>query len=223
MDNYWLYYVNIFLIIGFCASVYVLWLYPMKLLKKMAKERNLEEPKGWIQATIFLTWYAPLFYWIIKCRKIKKTQIVTEKIETPKERVILVVVIVTVVIIVGGSIFATQNNNSSNSKEILIKQIVDEIKNGRTFPEKISDDNTLSDITAESNAIRYHFIVSGVDLSILNDDDLNDVKKRTVSGICDSGLTDILNEDINIEYSYFDNTSQKTYLISATKNDCLIK
>lgn len=108
--------------------------------------------------------------------------------------------------------------NESNSKFEIINQGVQELKSQITLPNQVDKNTKLVNITAEPNAIRYYYVLSGVDVSNLSNDTL---KSYLVPNICkENSLLTLLNQDINLEYSYSVENSQQTYLVSVTKVDC---
>ena len=111
----------------------------------------------------------------------------------------------------------TQSSNSASKVE-LINQAVQEVKAQIALPYKLDQVTTMVDVTAEPGAIRYHYVLSGVDTSKIT----NDVLKNAVgAGICQNNETkNLLNQDINMEYSYSVENSSQKYFISFTKTDC---
>lgn len=109
--------------------------------------------------------------------------------------------------------------NPSISTEDWIGQVVQEAKSSITLPYKIDENTTMIDITAEPTAIRYHFIVSGINSSSLTNVSL---KNYFLPGICTNNDLEIFfDQGINLEYSYIDKNINKTFFFSVTKNDCL--
>ncbi len=109
-------------------------------------------------------------------------------------------------------------SGSSTSKAELISQTVKEVKASMSLPSQVDEATTLVDITAELNAIRYHYVLSGLDTNNLSNDYL---KTYLGTSICQNKDTKaLLNQDINMEYSYSVKSSTKKYFISFTKTDC---
>jgi len=111
-------------------------------------------------------------------------------------------------------------NSSSGgySKAELVAETVKEAKSNMTLPNKLDEVTTLIDITAEPTAIRYHYELSDVDASKLSNDYL---KNYLSSSICENADTkNLLNQDINMEYSYIVDSGEK-YFVYFTKADCL--
>jgi hypothetical protein len=101
-----------------------------------------------------------------------------------------------------------------------IKGIVEEAKKGITLPNQIDEVTTLVDITAEPTAIRYHYIISGIDPTQLTNDSF---KNSVMPEACkNSDIKDLLNQDVNMEYSYVVSETQQDYLFSITKDDCAL-
>ncbi|MBI2042479.1 MAG: DUF4190 domain-containing protein [Candidatus Nealsonbacteria bacterium] len=118
---------------------------------------------------------------------------------------------------IGAYMGATGQNSITNKTE-LIKQTAQAVKTQISLPYQIDQVTTLVDVTAESGAIRYHYVLSGVDTSKIT----NDLLKNSVgSGICQNEDTkNLLNQDINMEYSYSVENSAQKYFVSFTKTDC---
>jgi hypothetical protein len=96
--------------------------------------------------------------------------------------------------------------------------IVQAVKEKTVLPKKIDDSTTITDITAENNAIRYHYLLSDVDTSELSNESL---KESLISSICQSGDTnDLFEQGINIEFLYKIENSSQSYLVKFTKSDC---
>lgn len=111
----------------------------------------------------------------------------------------------------------TQNSNS-NSKADIISETVKKIKAEMSLPNQIDETTLLVDITAEPNAIRYQYVISGIDTSQLSNSYL---KSFLGSSICENADTkNLLNYGINMEYSYTVKSSTQKYFVSFTKNDC---
>lgn len=99
-----------------------------------------------------------------------------------------------------------------------IDEVVVEIKKELTIPSKLDEVTELANITSEPGAIRYHYILSGVDSSQFSDESL---KKYLVSSICKNTDTmNVINQNIKMEYSYILDGMPK-YFVSIGKNDCL--
>jgi hypothetical protein len=113
----------------------------------------------------------------------------------------------------------TQTQNNDNySKAELITETVKEIKAEMSLPNQIDEATLLTDITAEPTAIRYHYILSGIDTNQLSNSYL---KSFLGSSICENADTkNLLNYGINMEYSYTVKGSAQKYFVSFTKNDC---
>lgn len=111
------------------------------------------------------------------------------------------------------------SNNSSASKVELINQTVREIKAQLPLPYKLNQVTTIVDVTAEPGAIRYHYnVLSGVDTSKIT----NELLKNSLGpSLCQNKDTkNILNQNINMEYSYSVENSTQKYFVSFTKTDC---
>jgi len=111
----------------------------------------------------------------------------------------------------------SQVSNDNYSKADLINETVREIKAEMVLPSQLDEVTKLVDISAQPDAIRYHYVLSGVDTSSLSNAYL---KNLLVSDICgDTDTKNLLNYGINIEYSYTVDTGER-YFITFTKADC---
>jgi hypothetical protein len=109
-------------------------------------------------------------------------------------------------------------NNSGTSKIELINQVVREVKTQISLPYQLDQVTKMVDVTAEPNAIRYHYILSGIDTSKITNDLL---RNSLIQNICSNKDTKgFLNQDINMEYSYSVENSTQKYFVSLTKTDC---
>lgn len=110
------------------------------------------------------------------------------------------------------------SNNGRISETELINQVVSEVKTQLSLPYKLDQVTTMVDVTAQPGAIRYHYVLSGVDTSKIT----NELLKNSLSqNICQNKDTkNLLNQDINMEYSYSVESSLQKYFISFTKIDC---
>lgn len=118
------------------------------------------------------------------------------------------------------SLIPDSYNSSSNTYTTaeLVTETVKEVKASMTLPSKLDEVTTLVDVTAEPSAIRYHYVLSGVDTSKLSNTYL---KNYLGSSICENADTkNLLNQNINMEYSYVVDSGER-YFVSFTKTDCL--
>ncbi|HWW41888.1 zinc ribbon domain-containing protein [Pedobacter sp.] len=112
---------------------------------------------------------------------------------------------------------STQSNTQSKAE--LIQSAVQQIKTSMTLPNKLDQVTTLTDVTAEPGAIRYHYTLSGADTSNFSNDYVRSFLKPKVCG--NSDTKSLLNEDINMEYSYVVEGTAQNYFTSFTKTDCI--
>ena len=101
-----------------------------------------------------------------------------------------------------------------------IETTVREARAGLNMPVQVDETTALADITAETNAIRFHYTLAGD----VNADDFSDdmVRGRLGPSLCsDPSTRGILDNEINMEYSYTAESSGDNYLISFTQADCL--
>jgi hypothetical protein len=99
-----------------------------------------------------------------------------------------------------------------------ITEIVKEMKKSFTLPQKIDEVTDLVNVSAENNAIRYHYILSNVDPSQLSNKILFDAIKPSICS--NSDTLKLLGTGINMEYSYSVQGNNQKYFITFTKQDC---
>ncbi len=99
-----------------------------------------------------------------------------------------------------------------------IDQVVQEVKAQLSFPHVVDDVTTMIDVTSEPGAIRYHYVLSGVDTDKLSNELL---RGGLFKQICSNeDIKNLLNEGVNTEYSYSVEDSTQTYFVSFTRADC---
>lgn len=105
------------------------------------------------------------------------------------------------------------------SKATLVQEAVTDLKQTIALPITLDEVTTLTNITENNGAIRYHYLISGLDTSTLNSFTL---KTSLLPSSCnDSDIRYLLNKGINVEYAYTDNSTLNTFLVVITKSDCL--
>lgn len=107
----------------------------------------------------------------------------------------------------------------SYSTPDLATEAVKQAKTTITLPSKIDEVTTLINITAEQGAIRYHYILSGLDTDQLSNTQFRNYLKPS---ICENKETKyLLDEGVGMQYAYTVENSTQTYFISFTKSDCI--
>lgn len=107
----------------------------------------------------------------------------------------------------------------SHTKKEFIESIIQVAKSDYTLPRQIDEYTKIVDITPESNAIRYHYVLSGVDETKLSNVNFKEYLTNTA---CDNPDTvKIFDEGIALEFSYIVDNSSQTYFVTLTKSDCL--
>ena len=162
----------------------------------------------------------------VKCGQKTDTEVksVGEQKTEKKSPVGAVISIIVFILAFVGVRYLTQetispSTNSNYSKSELITETVREVKASMTLPAQIDEATTLVDVTAQPNAIRYHYTLSGVDTSSLSNSYL---KSYLGPDLCKNQDTrNLLDQDIGMEYSYIVENSTQTYFVSFTKADCL--
>jgi hypothetical protein len=108
---------------------------------------------------------------------------------------------------------------SQTEKNELLEKSVQSIRLGMTFPFKMDEYTTATDVTAEQGSIRYHLTLSGVNTEKISDEILWD---KIQPMICQNeDAKDVLSQGINIEYSYSVENSSQKYFVTITEADCI--
>ena len=103
-------------------------------------------------------------------------------------------------------------------QEEVIAQTVADIKSETSFPLQIDEATRLLGIKGTSSGVKYEYLLSGID----EDQFDNEILKNIVSPVlCQEKTTRrILNEGINLEYSYDVQDSNANFSFVVNKNDC---
>jgi len=110
------------------------------------------------------------------------------------------------------------NTQNSTSKSELIADTVREIKSTTSLPSQVDEVTVWNDVTAQPNAIRYHYTLVGADTSNLSNSYL---KSYLGPNLCQNKDTRyLLDQGIGMEYSYAVQGSTESYFVSFTKADC---
>lgn len=149
-------------------------------------------------------------------------KIATEPKTGKKSALVSVISVVVFILAIGVGRYLTQQtfspSTNSTSKAELINEAVSQVKASMTLPNHIDEVTTLTNVTAEPGAIRYHYTLSGADTSKLSNAYL---KNYLGSSICkNSDTKNLLNQDINMEYSYVVSETGQDYFVTFNKADC---
>lgn len=172
---------------------------------------------------LFILVVAYLVSSLTTIRKAMKVQEFTSKLTSPKyifdkKGWIIFIVAVAIIFIVTIRIDLLRLETGGYSKGELITETVKEVKTSLELPSRVDETTTLVDVTAEPSAIRYHYVISGLDVSDLKNEDFEDI---LAPSICqDSDTKYLLDLGINMEYSYLVQETSQKYFVSVTKTDC---
>jgi len=111
------------------------------------------------------------------------------------------------------------SNQDSSSRAELIADTVREIKSTTALPSQMDEVTIWNDVTAQPNAIRYHYTLVDADTSNLSNSYLKSYLRQSLCSNQDTRY--ILDQGIGMEYSYIVQGSTQSYFISFTKADCL--
>jgi uncharacterized membrane protein YvbJ len=148
------------------------------------------------------------------------------KILSPYVILIAVFVIISILIPLGLAFFSglskseiSEEESGSYSKEEVINEMVRTVKEDYNLPVELDSVTTMVDVTAQPNAIRYHYILSGVDTKQISNES---IKSNLLGELCDNSETmTILNQGIDMQYLYSMEDNSQTYFVSVTQADCL--
>lgn len=105
-----------------------------------------------------------------------------------------------------------------SSKKDIVIETVKYVKSNMTIPSKIDEITTIIDVTAEQEAIRYHYILSDVDTDNLSNSSFKEYLDDTLCRNQDTRK--VLDAGINMEYSYKVENVSNSYFVIITKSDC---
>lgn len=150
------------------------------------------------------------------------TNLVTDKKIEKKSPFGAIISVVVFLLAFGVVRYLTQETISPSNnytKAELITETVKEVKSSMTLPSRLDEATLLTDVTAQPNAIRYHYTLSGIDTDSLSNSYLKDF---LAPDLCATPKTkSLLDQDIGMEYSYVVEGSSQSYFVSFTKTDCL--
>ncbi len=110
------------------------------------------------------------------------------------------------------------NSQTGSERADLIADTVKEIKSTTALPTQLDEVTVWNDITAQPDAIRYHYMLVGADTDSLSNSYL---KSYLGASLCSNRDTKyILDQGISMEYSYAVQGSTLSYFVSFTKADC---
>jgi hypothetical protein len=107
---------------------------------------------------------------------------------------------------------------SGPSKQMLIEKGVEEALDTFDPPRQIDEVTVLTDVTAEQDAIHYHYTLVDVDPSAVTQEVLEGV---VLPGLCSTKETrQVLDQDIAMKYTYTVESTGDVYAMEFTKSDC---
>ncbi len=110
------------------------------------------------------------------------------------------------------------NYMSSDISDSDIQKVVDSLKSSYDFPLQFNEQVVWTDVTAEGNAMRYHYEISN-----LGDIEISEelTKEHMIDVICgDSSTKNLLDNGIDLEYLYTIKETREEILLSFTSEDC---
>ena len=104
------------------------------------------------------------------------------------------------------------------SNEQTVKDAVSQAKAQLNPPRQVDQVTTLDDVTAEKDAIRYHYTVAGADTSKLTQQSLEDTVRPKLCA--EKNMKSVLDRGVHVQYAYVIKETGKNYLLDFTKGDC---
>lgn len=111
------------------------------------------------------------------------------------------------------------SGNDTVSKQEIINQAVSEVRSSTSFPMQIDEVTLWTGITGTSNALRYQYTLQDVETSQVSNAMLKNLIAPSVCANTDTRY--ILDNDINMEYSYAVQGSSQTYFFVVSESDCI--
>ncbi|GAA0962604.1 hypothetical protein [Frigoribacterium faeni] len=137
---------------------------------------------------------------------------------TTRNRIIGAVVAIVVAILVAVGVRFAFDAFGGDSKEDQIAETVTEVKEQYELPQQIDQVTVLDDITAESDAIHYHYTLDGEGVETVTEEAL---EASVLPQLCSTEETRaILDRDIGMKYSYDVAGESDALQLAFTKADC---
>lgn len=134
------------------------------------------------------------------------------------KKILGVVAAVVVAVVVALGVRFAFAQFGGDSKQESIQKTVDQLKEQNELPQQVDEVTTLDDVTAEESAIHYHYTIAGADTSGLTEDAL---RESVLPQLCSTAETkDLLDQDVEMKYSYEVAETGDTYDLSFSKSDC---
>lgn len=135
------------------------------------------------------------------------------------EKILLAIIIITQILVY---LFGIVPPKSAISPEYLAQEVAKAVKSKTELPKQLDDITKLVDITAESNIVRYKYIISGVDATkIKKDSFISSLKDSLKAEVCkDADIKNLFDRGVSMEYSYDIEGSKEKYVIDFGKADC---
>ena len=144
--------------------------------------------------------------------------------QPPRKKVPLAVKIIAPVlgVIVGIGVYAgvraAFDAAAGPSKQMLIEKAVDQALDAFDPPRQIDEVTVLTDVTAEQNAIHYHYTLVDVDPSAVTQEALEGIVLPTLCGT--KQTRQVLDQDVSMKYTYTVESTGDEYALEFVKGDC---
>lgn len=113
---------------------------------------------------------------------------------------------------------STGQDDKDITNEDIVNAIIQSSKSDNTLPHKVDDRSTLTDITPEHNAVRYHYTLSNIE-SMQVDNEI--LKEGLVTLVCNTDFAhSLFGRNISLEYSYIVENSSDTFFVTLSQGDC---
>jgi len=137
-----------------------------------------------------------------------------------RTRIIIAVAGVLVAILAAVGVRLLFQAFAGDSKQEAIAKTVEQVKEENTLPMQVDAITSWDDVTAESEAIHYHYTVTGTEAETAGITE-DAIEQTVLPTLCSTEETrDILDRDIGMNYSYEIESTGDTYDLAFTKADC---
>ncbi len=131
----------------------------------------------------------------------------------------IIIIIFLVIALIGYFVYKNSVKNAVSLSDYSTNSIVDKMKKNVVFPVNLDATTEMTDITAEPDAIVYHYVFSGAGTSASQITDAS-LKQSVLVNACKN--TDIkgLLEHTNLKYLFLIKATQQTFSAIISKADC---
>ncbi len=151
--------------------------------------------------------------------------LVAENMSKTKKYITGAISLVVFIVVFSVVRYATQEgfgfimDSNKPTKQELINQAVTEVKNSTSLPMRIDEFTVWTGIAGTEDAIRYQYTLQDIDIEQVSNTILKNIVAPSLCSNSDTRI--ILDENINMEYSYSVENSTLNFFFVVSKSDCL--